>query len=120
QPFCDLTALAGVAAQPHLDKDPSGVDPAMAIGKRHRSAVDHVAMPGPVQGCRRNEYVFDLCAVSARVHSQASADRAWDAGEEFQPRDTGSGRGGGDDAVERTRSDADLVACDGNASKRPP
>src|ERR1700736_6034160 len=42
QPFCDLGALARDAAQPGLDEDPSGVDPAMAIGKRHCSAIDHV------------------------------------------------------------------------------
>src|ERR1700730_12681981 len=116
QPFCDLGALARDTAQPGLDEDPSGVDPAMAIGKRHRSAVDYMTAAAAVEGSRRNEHVPYLHAIGAGVHPQASADRAGDARQEFEPRKAGLCRGDGDKTVERTRADMDHSLRDGDAS----
>ena len=68
QPFCDLGALGRDTAQPRLDKDPPRVDPAMAIGKRHRSAVDHMMAAAAVEGGRRDEHVSNIHAIGAGVH----------------------------------------------------
>src|SRR3984893_13282553 len=107
QPFCDLGALARDTAQPGLDEDPSGVDPAMAIGKRHRSAVDYMTAAAAVEGSRRNEHVPYPHAISPGIHPEAFADRPGEASEQSEPRKAGLCRGDGDETVERTRADMD-------------
>src|SRR5262249_21632515 len=104
-------------AQPRLNKDPSGVDPAMAIGKPHRSAVDYVTAPATVEGGRRSEHVPDLHVIGTGVHPQASADRAGYPGQEFQPRETGLCRSDRDETIERPRAYLDYPVRDGDASK---
>ena len=75
----------------------------MAIGKPHRRAIDHMVAAAAIERRRRNQHILDLAAIGAGVHAQPAADRAGDAGEEFEPGDPGLGRGQRHIEVERRR-----------------
>jgi len=66
---------------------------------------------------RRNQHVLELAAIGAGVHAQPAAERAGDAGEEFEPGDPDLGREQRDVEVESPSTGHDLVALDGDPGK---
>ena len=70
--------------------------------------------PAAVDRLGLDQNILDLAAISAGIHSEAAADRAGNAGEEFEPGDAGLGRGERDVEIERSRPGANRFALGGD------
>src|SRR5436309_15341595 len=71
-----------------------------------------MAFTGAVECDRRNEHILDFPAIGSRVHSQAAADRPWDARQKLEPTQPCIRGGERDDAVESSCAGADFVLLD--------
>ena len=106
-----------LAAKPRLDKDPVGIDRAMAVRKPHRRRGDDTLAAGPVDRHRGDSDVLDLAAIGAGVHPQPAADRPRDARKEFEPGDAGFGGEPRDVEMERPGAGGDGAILDSETGK---
>ena len=83
----DRGRLAGAAAEPREDENPVRIDLRMAVGQPHRASTGIVClMPPPVDRVGRDQHILEFAAIGAGIGPEPAADRAGNAGQEFEAR----------------------------------
>ena len=99
----------GFAAEPRGDEDPVRIDLGVAVGQPHPIRRDRVPDAAAVDDIGRDQHILELATIGAGIGSEPAADRAGDAGEEFEPGDPGLGGGQRDIQIERPGSGLDQL-----------
>ncbi len=84
----------------------------MAIGKSHLTVGKAAQVTLAINAARLDEDVFSFAAISAAVHAQRAANRARNAAEKRQPRDTGRLRRARHHHIENRSAGGDTLVFD--------
>ena len=97
----DRGRLAGFAAEPREDENPVRIDLRVTVGQPHPLDRDRAPDAAAVDHVGRDQHVLELAAIGAGIGPEPAADRAGNAGQEFEAGDAGLGRGQRDVQIER-------------------